>query len=273
MTPRLEKVGNYVLITVFALIALYPMLATVLVALQNPAATISGFSIPHHLYWHNFVRAWTTGQFSLFLRSSAIVAFFVVVLSSVASILAGYALGTFRFRGDTVLFYVLLLGLVMPTEAAIIPLYYDFRGLGLTNSYLGLILPQVGLSVSFGTFWMRAFFLSAPRSLIEAARIDGASSFATLWRVLLPFGRPAVLTMIVIIFMWTWNEFFLPLVLISDQVHETAPLGLAFFQYKYTTDLTGISAASVILAAPIMLLYVFLQRQFIAGMLSGAVKG
>jgi raffinose/stachyose/melibiose transport system permease protein len=273
MTGRWERVANYAVVIGFSLIALYPMVAIVLVALQNPSQPISGFSIPHTLDFHNFARAWDTGQFSLFLRSSAIVAFFVVTLSCIASILAGYAFGTFRFRGDNVLFYVLLLGLVMPTEAAIIPLYYDFRSFGLTNSYAGLILPQVGLSVAFGTFWMRAFFLAAPRSLIEAARLDGASSFRILWRVLLPFGRPAVLTMIVILFMWTWNEFLLPLVLVSDTAHQTAPLGLAFFQYKYTTDITGIAAASVILAAPILIVYVFLQRQFIAGMLSGAVKG
>jgi len=273
MTNRTQKIGNYVVLGFFAIIALYPIVALLMVALHNPNEGLTGLSFPTHPDFHNFVRAWRTAHFSEYFRSSIIVSGSVVILATTASILAGYAFGTFRFRGSTVLFYVLLLGLVLPMEVAIIPLYYDFRSVGLTNSYLGLILPQVGLSVAFGTFWMRAFFLSTPRSLVEAARIDGASSFATLWRVLLPYGRPAVLTMTVLVFMWTWNEFLLPLVLISDDVHQTAPLGLAFFQYKHITDLTGIASAAVIIALPIMIVYVFLQRRFIAGMMSGAVKG
>ncbi len=105
-----------------------------------------------------------------------IVAVVVVSVSAVLSILSGYAFGMMRFRGATVLFYVFLLGLMVPMEAMIVPLYYDFRDLGLTDTYWGLILPQIGTSVAFGTFWMRAFFRGVPRSLVEAARIDGASS-------------------------------------------------------------------------------------------------
>ena len=97
------------------------------------------------------------------------------------------------------------------------PLYFDLRDLNLTDTYWALILPQVALSVAFGTFWMRAFFVSTPRSLLEAARIDGASSWTTLWRVLVPFGRPAILTMMVLVFMWTWNEFLLALVMVSKR--------------------------------------------------------
>jgi raffinose/stachyose/melibiose transport system permease protein len=273
MTTRRNVIANYVILGFFAISALYPIVAIMLVALHDPSQPVTGFAIPSHPELHNFVRAWDIGHFSQFLRSSAIVAVAVVAVSSVLSILAGYAFGAFRFRGDTALFYLLLLGLIMPYEAVIVPLYFDFRSLGLTDTYWSLILPQLGFSLPFGIFWMRAFFLSVPRSLIEASRIDGASTFQTLWRVLLPFGWPAVLTMVVITFMWTWNEFLLPLVMISQESHQTAPLGLAFFQYKYTTDVPGVAAASVIIAAPIVLIYILLQRHFISGMLSGAVKG
>ncbi|HEY0415846.1 MAG TPA: carbohydrate ABC transporter permease [Gaiellaceae bacterium] len=273
MTSRTERIANYTLLTLFSLIALYPIVAVLMVALHNPNDALTGLSVPTHPDFHNFTRAWSTAHFSQYFKSSVIVSGSVVVLATVCSILAGYAFGTFRFRGSSALFYILLLGLVLPMEVAIIPLYYDFRRFDLVNSYIGLILPQVGLSVAFGTFWMRAFFRSTPRSLVEAARIDGASTFSILWRVLLPTGRPAVLTMVVLVFMWTWNEFLLPLVLVSDESHQTAPLGLAFFQYRHITDLTGISAAALIIAAPTMLVYVFLQRRFIAGMISGAIKG
>jgi raffinose/stachyose/melibiose transport system permease protein len=188
-------------------------------------------------------------------------------------VLSGYAFGLMRFRGGTLLFYVFLLGLMVPMEAMIVPLYYDFRDLGLTDTYWGLILPQIGTSVAFGTFWMRAFFRGVPRSLVEAARIDGASSWFTLWRVLLPLARPAVLTMTVLLFMWTWNEFLLALVMVSDEGLRTAPLGLSFFQGRNTSDLTLLSAGSVLVALPVVVVYVFLQRHFIRGMLAGAVKG
>jgi len=114
----------------------------------------------------------------------------------------------------------------------VIPLYYDFQDVpllhwNLLNTYWALILPQIGQSVAFGTFWMRAFFRSVPPELADAARVDGASSWRILWRVLVPIGRPAILTMVLLVFMWTWNEFLLALVMISDESHRTAPLGLS----------------------------------------------
>ena len=105
------------------------------------------------------------------------------MISGLLSILAGYAFGMMRFRGDQALFYLFLLGLMVPLESTVVPLYYDFRDLGLTDTYAALILPQAGVSLAFGTFWMRAFFRSVPRSLVEAARLDGSSSWSTLWRV------------------------------------------------------------------------------------------
>ena len=221
----------------------------------------------------SFATAWDDGHFSTYLRSSAIVTASVVLVSSVLSILAGYAFGLMRFRGEQVLFYVILLGLTIPMEAIVVPLYYDLRDVGLTDTYWALILPQAALSTAFGTFWMRAFFRSVPRSLIEAARLDGSSSWMTLWRVVLPLGRPAVLTMVVLVFMWTWNEFLLALVMVSDESLRTAPLGLAFFQGRNTSDEGLLMAGSLIVAAPVVLAYLFLQRHFIRGMLSGAVKG
>lgn len=272
MIDRREQYLTYVLLGAFSLIALVPLVGIVLTALQD-RDTVATFGTPSGFHPGNFVDAWEQGNFGSYLRSSAIVAVSVVVASSAISILAGYAFGMMRFRGEQALFYLLLLGLMIPLEAIIVPLYYDFRDLSLTNTYWGLILPQVGVSVAFGTFWMRAFFRSVPRSLVEAARLDGSGSFSTLWRVLLPLARPAVLTMVVLIFMWTWNEFLLALVMVSDESLRTAPLGLTFFQGRNTTDTALLAAGAVIVALPIVILYVFLQRHFIRGMLSGAVKG
>jgi raffinose/stachyose/melibiose transport system permease protein len=255
---RREQVLAHVVLGVFALLALAPIARILLTALGEPGS---------------FGTAWVDGNFDLYLRSSLIVTVSVVAISTVVSILAGYALGLMRFRGADVLFYLFLLGLMVPLEATVVPLYYDLRDVGMTDTYWALILPQAGISTAFGTFWMRAFFRSVPRSLLEAARLDGSSSWVTLWRVVLPLGRPAVLTMVVLVFMWTWNEFLLALVMVSDESLRTAPLGLAFFQGRNTNDEALLAAGSLIVAAPVVVVYLFLQRHFIRGMLSGAVKG
>jgi raffinose/stachyose/melibiose transport system permease protein len=263
---------GYVILGVFSLFALLPILGILITALQDPDGA-AAFGSVDGIHLSNFKTAWEDGNFGSYLKSSVIVAVCVVAFASVFSIMSGYAFGLMRFRGSGVLFYVFLLGLMVPTEAIIVPLYYDFRDLGLTNTYLGLILPQIATSVAFGTYWMRTYFRTVPRSLVEAARLDGASSWFTLWRVLLPLARPAVLTMCVLLFMWTWNEFLLALVLVSDEGLRTAPLGLSFFQGRNTSELSLMAAASVIVAAPVVIVYVFLQRHFIRGMLAGAVKG
>jgi raffinose/stachyose/melibiose transport system permease protein len=272
MIDRREQTLTYVLLGVFSIIALVPIAGIVLTALQDPGQ-VSTFGEPAGFHVSNFSKAWSDGHFSQYLRSSAIVVVCVVAISALLSVLAGYAFGMMRFRGDQALFYLFLLGLMVPLESTVVPLYYDFRDLGLTDTYAALILPQAGVSLAFGTFWMRAFFRSVPRSLVEAARLDGSSSWSTLWRVILPLGRPAVLTMTVLIFMWTWNEFLLALVMVSSENLRTAPLGLAFFSGRNTTDFALLAAGSVIVALPVVVVYVFLQRHFIRGMLSGAIKG
>lgn len=272
MIERRERFATYLLLGVFSLLALLPIAGIVVTALQEPRS-LASFGEPDGFHPDNFRKAWVDGHFGDYLRSSLIVTVTVVAASTALSILAGYAFGMMRFRGSQLLFYVLLLGLMVPLEAMIVPLYYDLRDVGLTDTYWGLILPQVGVSVAFGTFWMRAFFRSVPRSVVEAARLDGSSSWSTLWRVILPFGRPAVLTMVVLVFMWTWNEFLLALVMVSSEDLRTAPLGLAFFQGRNTDDLQLLAAGAVIVATPVVVLYVVLQRHFIRGMLSGAVKG
>ena len=270
---RREQLLAYAVLGVFTVVALYPILSIVALAFHERSDLVTGFAIPDGLSFGTFADAWELGSFGRGLVNSFIVAGSVALVTTVLSTLAGYAFGAMRFRGADVLFYLLLLGLIFPYEATVIPLYYFFKDFGLSDTYWALILPQVGASVAFGTFWMRAFFRSVPRSLVEAARLDGSSSWTTLWRVVLPLGRPAVLTMVALLFMWTWNEFLLALVMVSDEGLRTAPLGLAFFQGRNTTDYALLSAGSVIVATPVVLLYVFLQRHFIRGMLAGAVKG
>jgi raffinose/stachyose/melibiose transport system permease protein len=273
MIDRREQAATYALLGVFSIIALVPIVGILLTALQEPGQ-VANFGEPNGLHVANFSKAWSDGHFAQYLRSSVIVVVSVVLISGLLSILTGYAFGMMRFRGDQVLFYLFLLGLMVPLESTVVPLYYDFRDFGLTDTYAALILPQAGVSLAFGTFWMRAFFLSAPTELMEAARLDGASSLTVLWRVLVPLAKPAITTMMVLLFLFTWNDFLLALVMVdSSDSHRTAPLGLSNFQGRYSTDIPSLAAGAVIVALPVVIVYLFLQRQFIRGMLSGAVKG
>lgn len=269
---RGERALNYSILMFFAVLSLAPIVGVLIAAVQPEGTLQSGFELPKGFALSNFGDAWSEGHFGTYLRSSVIVTVTVVAAATVMSIMTGYAFGTMRFRGGTALFYLFLLGMMIPQEALIVPLYYDLRSINLTDTYWALILPQVALSVSFGTFWMRAYFRTTPRSVVEAARLDGASSWTTLWRVLVPMGRPAILTMILLLFMWTWNEFLLALIMVTREELRTVPLGLSFFQGRNLTDFSLLAAGSVIVALPVVIVYVFLQRHFIAGMLSGSVK-
>ena len=264
-----ERAMNYAVLLVFGLVILWP-LGTILVTAFGPAKVSEAREGLFHP--ENFVTAWVQGRFGQYLLNSVMVAVVVVVIATIVSVLAGYALGTMRFRGSNLLFYVFLLGIMVPTEAIIIPLFYDLRSMGLTDTLWGVALPQIAQSTAFGVYWMRAYFRGVNVSMIEAARIDGAGSSRILWQILVPTGRPAITTMIVLFFMWTWNEFLIPLIMSPSGDFRTAPLSLAFFQGAYTQGTALLAAGAVMVALPIVILYFFLQRHFIRGMLEGAVK-
>ncbi len=269
-TSRLEKAANYVILIAFALVVLGPIGVILTLAFGPQSASVAREGRIFH--WENFPEAWEVGRFGQYMATSVLVAVIVVVVSVTASILAGYALGTMRFRFATVLFYVFLLGIMVPTEAIIVPLYFDLRSIGLTNTIAGVALPQIAMSIAFGTYWMRTYFRTTNRAMIEAARLDGAGSFRILWQILVPIGRPAILTLVLLVFMWTWNEFLIPLVMSPSGTVRTAPLGLAFFQGQYTQGTALLAAGAVIVALPVVVLYIFLQRHFIKGMIEGAVR-
>jgi raffinose/stachyose/melibiose transport system permease protein len=252
---------------------LVPLAVIVLTALTSGDELAGGFALPSHLIVGNFARAWTQGAFGNHLKVSAGVTLTIVAVCGVGSILGGYALGALRVPGERIIFPLFLLGIVIPYEALIIPLYYRLRSYGLTDTYWALILPQSALSLSFGIYWMRGFFRSVPRSLVEAARIDGASSFRVLWHVMVPIAAPAITTMAILTFMWNWNEFLLPVVMMSTDGRQPAPVALAAFQGRFDSDVTALAAGSLIVAAPILALYLVLHRRFTGAVLSGAIKG
>lgn len=264
-----EKTVDYVILTLFALFAIIPLIGVLLSSVTPSAQNSGGFSVPTSVDLGNFGAAWNQGHFASYMLSSVLVTVSVVVLTTVLAVFAGFAFARLDFFGSNVIFFVMLAGLMLPAEAFIIPLYFNLRSVGLTDTYTSLVLPQTAQSLAFGIFWMRSQFRSFPGEVIEAARLDGARDVRLLWQVIVPAAVAPIMTMTLLITMWTWNEFLLPLVLITSEDHRTAPLGLAFFKGAHLTDYSLLSAAGVIVALPIVVLYFFLQKRFISGMLGG----
>lgn len=264
---------TYTALILFFIIAVLPLVTTVLTAFKTPSELDAGpFALPQEWRYENFVDAWEGARFSQYFESSVRVVIPVVVISVILSTMSGYAFGMLNLPGDKFWLLIILAGLAIPTEAIVIPLWDLMGELELRNTYWAVILPQIAMSFAFGTFWMRANFMSLPRELIDAALIDGCTQWGVLWRILFPLSRPAILSLTVLVFMWTWNEFLLVLVLVSGDL-RTLPVGLALLRGQYSSNVAIMSAAALIVSLPVILVYFMFQRSFIRGMTSGAFKG
>lgn len=271
--PRAERWSGYVLLTVMAVVVIVPFLSVFLASMQPSGEPVAGMAWPERWSLDNYRQAWSVAGFSDLMRSSLIIAVGVVPATLILAGLAGYALGTMRLPGGNAVAALFVAGLTIPLELIVVPLYFDLRTVGLTDSYLGVILVEIALFMPFSVFWMRTHFRTTPPSLVEAARVDGASSATILFRVLLPLARPPLMTLGLLVFMWSWNQFLLVLVLIQDASKRTAPAGLGFFVGQNNTDVPMLAAGTVIVMLPITVLYLLFQRSFVSGLLQGAFKG
>lgn len=267
MSSVAERTWNYVILTVLALVVLWPLGTFVSAALSPDRAGRPSMD----LQWGNFVTAWNDAGFATSMTVSAIITVVVVIVGLILAVLGGYAFGVLGVVGDRILFPLILLGMMISLEAIIVPLYYQFRSAGLTDNLLGVILIHLGMGVPFGVFWMRAAFRALPRTVFESAELDGSGPLRMLWSIAVPNVMPAVYTLILLSFMWTWNDYFLSLVFLHGD-NQTATVALGVFQGKYVTQINLMSAGGLIVAAPVLILYVIFQRKFISGMLAGAIK-
>lgn len=270
--PTSTVLYSHIILLIFCVFTLAPLVSILFISLYPDGQVINGLRPPESLNFANYARAWDAANFSVLMKSSVIVAITVVPIAAVISVLAGYAFATMKFKGSSLLFMLFLIGLLLPYEAPVVPLYFDLNQLGLSSSRLALILPEIALFLSFGVFWMRSSFGTDTQTLIEAARIDGANSWKILWKILVPNIMPALTTLLVLFFMWSWNEFLLALILAQGPSLQTVPAGIGLFLGEHTSDLRGLAAAAVIMSIPTLVVYAFLQRSFIQGVTSGGVK-
>jgi raffinose/stachyose/melibiose transport system permease protein len=267
------SIAKHAVLVFFALVALLPVMMSWLTALRPKSeASANPFSIPSRLAWENFPKAWEVGRFGDYFINSIAVTIPTVLAVTALSALAGYGISRFKFRGRNLMFYTLLLGLTIPFQSVMIPLFYQLNNMGLLGTYWAMILPATAFGLPFGVFLMQAFFEDLPNELADAARTDGCSEWRIFKDVMLPLAKPAIMSLIVFQFMATWNNFLMPLLYLQDEDIRTVPLGLLYFQGKYTRDLTLLSAGVAIATIPIVIIYILFQRQFVKGLTAGAVK-
>jgi raffinose/stachyose/melibiose transport system permease protein len=223
--------------------------------------------------WQNFVDAWETGDFSIYFQNSLLLILFKVPLGILVASLAAYPLAKLRFALSMPIFMLFLIGLAVPIQVTLQPLLIMMQQIGLANTVWALIPPYVAFGLPFQIFVMRGFFRLIPSELIEAARMDGASELTIFRKIMLPLSLPALATLFIIDSLATWNEFLIALVLINAKESRTVPLGLLQFQGEFSTQYTLLMAGIVISILPVIAIFIFLQRYFVAGLTGGALKG
>jgi raffinose/stachyose/melibiose transport system permease protein len=273
ITSRRELIVGRLVLIVFLILTLLPLLSMMSAALQPQGSIPLGLQWPSDPHWENFVDAFRIARIGDLLRSSALIVLGVVPVSLLLATLAGYALGRLHIPGSRIVVVVLLLGLTIPFESIITPIYYQVQGMGLLNTPWAIILPLIGLYMPFGVIWMRAHFLSMPPELSEAARVDGASTWQELRRIQLPLAAPSLSALAILLFLWTWNQYLLPIVLVDDPLQRTMAGALGAFQGQYGTDIVLLCAGTLLIIAPTIVVFLIFQRQFIRALLQGAVKG
>lgn len=268
------EVAKYAVLIIVAVLCLIPFVWVWSSALKSPAEiTKAPLALPSHPTLDNVVKAWVQGRLGNYFVNSVIVAVPIVFFTIALSSLAAYAFARATFPGRNVLFYLFLIGLILPFQSIMIPLYYLLRDLQLLGTYWAMIIPTTALGLPFGVFIMRAFFQGLPYELSDAARVDGCNEFAVFWRVILPLAKPGMVTLGIFSFLGAWNSFLLPLIYMQREELRPLVIGLMFFQARYTTDYALTMAGATIVSLPVIIVYIVFQRQFIQGLTAGALKG
>lgn len=231
------------------------------------------FALARDSYWENYSKVWTEGSFGSYFFNSLVITGGSLILILILSLGAGFVLGRYQFKGNNLVFGFILTGMLVPAKLAILPLFIQLKWMGLLDSRLGLILVYTSAALPAAIFIMSGFFRSLPTDLDNAARIDGASEFVLLRRVLVPLVRPGMAIVAIYSAIPIWNDFFLPLVFLQSPEKKTLMQGLTVFFGQYASQWGVLFAGLCLAALPLIVLYLVLSEQFIKGLTAGAVKG
>lgn len=271
---NIPVITKYVVLSITVIIVLIPIVMIIFGALKTRGEFLtSPYTIPIPPRWQNLVEVLKMNSFWRLLLNS----FIVTVVTTVGTVficsLAAFALSRSKFRGKNFIFNFLTLGLMFPVTIAILPVYLAVRQIGLIDNLFGVILVHTSFQLSFGIVILNNFFKSIPYELQDASYIDGCNAFGFYWRILLRLSRPALAAVAAITAVFSWNDLLVPLVLLNSEDLWTLPLGTMQFQGQYGSDLALIAAFVTLSAVPMVIFYLFAQRQLISGLTAGAIKG
>jgi raffinose/stachyose/melibiose transport system permease protein len=261
-------------LTVTLLLVLAPFLVVVFNAFKTPAeyAADGPLALPHGLHLQGVIDFWFRVDFGEKLWNSFLISGSVAVLAVLVSLFNAYALGIGRLRGRTAFLIFFLLANLLPQEALAYPLYYLSKEVGLYNTRLVLVIIFTAIQSAFGTYLLSSVFAAFPRQLLEAAEMDGAGRWRTLWRVVVPVSWPTLSVLFTFFFIWTWNEFFLPLIFLISNDSQTVPVALGVLQGDRLMDATTTSASALMGIVPAVVFFLLFQRTLTRGVMSGAIK-
>lgn len=264
---------TYALALAIAAVSIVPVIYVILGGFRTTAQiNADPAGLPNPWVWDTYGRVLSQGKFWTQAINSTIIALGTTLMVMVLGVCAAFVLARYSFRGREVLYTFFTLGLLFPAGAAILPLYLMVRDMGLINSYLAVILPQVAFQLPVTVVILRPFLLAVPIELEDAALIDGSSKLGFFWRIMIPLSIPALVTVGVLAFVASWNAFLLPLLVLNDASLHTLPLGVQNFSTQYTSDTAGILAFTSLGMLPALLFFTLAERQIVGG-LQGAVKG
>ena len=270
---RTELIGGRAVLLALVAITILPFISVFTTALHPSGDVPAGLDWPANPQWGNFVEAFQVANMTSLLASSVFIVLAVVPIALVIATMAGFGIGLLRIPGAAWLLLLFIFGLTLPFEGIITPLYFLARSMGILNTRLAIVLPLIGLFMPFAVFWMRAHFANMPSEISEAARVDGASSWDLFWRIHVPLARAPMASLGILMAVWAWNQFLLALVLVEDPSQRTMAGALGAFQGHYATDIPLLSAGTVLILLPTLLLFIVFQRQVISALLQGSVKG
>lgn len=261
-------------LVIVAVLWIAPFVFIVFTAMKSAAdiANTNAFSPPLAPAWENFSNAWTHGNFSTTVFNSALITIIKVPLGLFISAMAAYSLARIEWKGQRILFLLVVFGTMIPFQVMLAPIFEVVNGFHLINTYVGIILPYLAFGVPYQVFILHGFFKEMPRELSEAAQIDGASHFTIFWQIFLPVSLPVLAALLILDFVATWNEFAMALVILQDQRMWTLPLGLMSFQSQFSSNYGELNSAIVMTVLPAIIVYLIFQRYFVSGLTTGAVK-
>ena len=270
-----SRVLTYGTLILFVVLAIGPLYLIISSAFKTnlELAEAGPFALPATFRWQNLMDAWNTANFGLYSKNSLIISSMTVVIVILSSVMGGYALSVLSLPGEKWIAVFFLLGLTIPYHGILLPIYSVLRKLSLLNSITGVVLVLSGLYMSFGIYLLRSFFTGLPQEISQAARIDGCNEWQVLWYIMLPMAKPAIVSLAVFIFMWSWGELLVPLIFLQEDSLRTLSIGITFYQGRYTTDYALTAAGAIMHSLPVLIFYVIFQREFVKGVSAGSTAG